>query len=194
MNLSTLKIPAELKKHARKTVLKRLIPCAVLAVAFAVLLLLFGNTVCKTDNTVFRLSFYIVVMLIPFVITGVPFKLIDKTYEGIIESVNIETTVDSDSSVKPSRERLYHKNMVYLTVKLPNGKVCTKKAYEGKANLNQHLETYKKGDRVFHLYGSKYTVVLPKASDSEMQCVVCGEYNKIENNICRSCAHTLYKA
>lgn len=194
MKLSTFKIPAELKKYARNAVLKRIIPCAVLIVVFAVLLLIFGSTICNTDNKVFKVSFYIVVMFVPFVITGVPFKLIDKTYEGIVEAVSIETTVDSGSSVKPSREQLYKKNTIYLTVKLPNGKVCTKKVYEGKANLNQHLETYKKGDHVFHLYGSKYTVVLPKESDREVQCAICGERNKIEDDICRSCNNSLYKA
>lgn len=194
MKLSTFKISTELKKHTRNTVLKRIVPCVILLIAFIVLLLLFGSTICNTDNKVFQVSFYVVVMLVPFVVTGVPFKLIDKTYEGIVESVNIKTTVDSGSSVKPSREQLYKKNTIYLTVKLPNGKVCTKKVYEGKADLNQHLETYKKGDRVFHLYGSKYTVVLPKANDIEVQCAICGERNKIEDDICRSCNNSLYKA
>ena len=193
MRSSNQKIPVELKKHVRKTVLKRVVPCAILLTVFAVILVLFGNTICNTDNKAFQVCFYVVVMLVPFAVTGVPFKLIDKTYEGVVEEVSVETTVDNESSVKPTREHLYRKNTIYLTVKLSDGKRCSKKVYEGRANSKGNWDMYKKGDRVFHLYGSKYTVILPKERDGEVQCAVCGDSNKIENDICRSCGNVLVK-
>ena len=65
--------------------------------------------------------------------------------------------------------------------------------YDGRAELAQHLDTYKIGDKVFHLYGSKYTVVLPKSKDSDIQCAVCGDSNVVDNCTCRSCGYTLIK-
>ena len=133
----------DLQQYCKKKFLKRVIPCIILISVFATILALWGNVIFNTDNKAFQASCYIVVMLIPFTITGVPHKLIDSTYYGTIKKVDIVTTTDNNSSVKPTREHLYLKNTIYLSIEQPNGKLIYKKAYSGKARLQQNLNAYK---------------------------------------------------
>ena len=186
-------LPKDLQIYCRNRILKRVIPCIILISVFATVLTLWGNVIFNTDNKAFQASCYIVVMLIPFAITGVPHKLIDSTYYGTVKKVDIVTTTDNDSSVKPTREYLYLKNTIYLSVEQPNGKLIYKKAYSGKARLQQNINAYNEGDLVFHLYGTNNVVVLPDANDSSVNCSVCGSSNSIENDKCRNCGHSLIK-
>lgn len=185
-------LPHDLKKQVCKTVLKRAIPCALLLAAFGVLLILWGDRIFNMENEQLKILCYIVTMLIPLAITGVPVKLIDRTYCGEVVDTKVKRTVDNESSIKPTIEHMYYKNTVYLDVRLDNGKVITVKAYEGRdSDLNPYF--YKKGDRVFHLYGSKNTIVLPKENVNAVRCPVCGLLNLKEDDKCKDCWHTLIK-
>ena len=186
-------LPKDLQIHCRKRILKRVIPCIILISVFATILALWGSVIFNTDNKAFQTSCYVVVMFIPFAITGVPHKLIDSTYYGTVKKVDIVTTTDNDSSVKPTRERMYLKNIIYLTIETPNGKIIYKKAYSGKSRLQLNINAYNEGDLVFHLYGTKTVVVLPDSKDSTILCAVCGSLNNIENDKCRACNHSLIK-
>lgn len=183
-------LPQDLKTHIRKTLLKRIIPCCILLAACGVLLFIWGERIFNMENIQLRILCYIVVMLIPLAITGVPMKLIDRTYCGEVVGGRVKRTVDNNSYVKPTIEEMYYKNTVYLDVRLDNGKVITVKAYEGRdTDLNPYF--YKKGDRVFHLYGSKNTIVLPKDNVNAVRCPVCGLLNLKEEEKCKDCGHSL---
>jgi len=186
-------LPKDLQIYCRKKILKHAIPCAILTFAFATILALWGNIIFNTNNKAFQTSCYIIVMLIPFAITGVPLKLIDSTYCGIVKKVYIVTTTDNDSAVKPTRENLYLKNTIYLSIEKTDGKLIYKKAYSGRARLKQKLNTYNEGDLVFHLYGTNTVVVLPDFNESTVHCAVCSSSNNIENDKCRNCGHSLIK-
>jgi hypothetical protein len=181
------KLPENFKNFARKKILKRVIPCAVLLCGLALLLAFFGKEMFPTDIAIARYSFYLIGMLIPFAVTGVPFKLIDHSYCGTVEKVSIKTTTDNHTPMKPTRENSYSKNTIYLSVRLKDGSCIRRKAYEGPAKLQQHLNTYSVGDFVFHLYGSSYTVVIPANPTQQAQCPICGEYNDPSADTCRSC-------
>ena len=193
MDVKNLYLPIDLKKHVKKSIMKRVIPCVILFIIFGMILLLWGNRIFNTDNLGFKYFCYFLVMIVPFGVTGVPSKLKDKTYFGIVDKVDIITTHDLSSKIHAKQEMLYTKNTVYLNVMLPSGKELYTKVYEGKANLQQHLFTYQKGDTVFHLYGSKYTVILPKEADTNVQCAICGSNNDKEDSTCRNCGHSLIK-
>lgn len=186
-------LPKDLTAYCRKKILKRLISCAILTSAFAVILILYGNVIFHTDNTAFQTLCYIIFMLIPFALTGVPHKLIDSTYYGTIKKVDIVTTVDNDSSVKPTREGSYLKNTVYLSIETLDGKLIRKKAYSGKVELQQNLNTYHEGDLVFHLYGTNIVIVLPTAADTAIPCAVCGSSNRSDDGKCCNCGHSPIK-
>lgn len=187
-------LPKDLQIYCRNRILKRVIPCIILISVFATILALWGNVIFNTDNKAFQISCYIVVMLVPFVATGVPHKLIDSTYYGTVKKVDIVTTTDNDSSVKPTRERLYLKNTIYLSIEQPDGKLIYKKAYSGKANLQQNINAYSEGDLVFHLYGTNIVVVLPDSNDDTVVCSICGDNNTVDNDICRGCGHSVIKS
>ncbi len=186
-------LPKDLRKYCRRKILTRIIPCAILVCIFATILMLWGKSIFNTDNKEFQVSCYILVMLIPFVLTGVPHKLIDRTYYGTVKKVDIVTTTDNKSSVKPTRENLYTKNTIYLIIQQPSGKTIYKKVYRGKASFQQNINTYHEGDSVFHLYGTNAVVVLPDTTKATVHCVVCGSSNNIENDKCQDCGHSLIK-
>lgn len=187
------KIPNDLKKFARNYVVKRVVACIVMFALLAVFLFLCMEIIFPAGLVSIKALFAITVLSLPFIITGVPFNLLDKTYYGTIENVTVETTVDSYAKARPVWETLYVRNTVYLSIRTPDGKVIDKKVYSAQANRNQNYDMYKNGDRVFHLCGSKYTVILPKKSDTHVECAVCGASNDINNDKCRNCRHTLIK-
>lgn len=191
--MKTLQIPKDLRAFAIKTALKRIIPCSLLLIGFAVVLIFWGDVILPIDKDAVKVIVYTMVMLVPFALTGVPFKLIDQTYSGTVEKVEISTTVDNLYHERPTRESLYLKNTVFLHVKQENGTVVRRKASEKNARISQNAEAYKVGDIVFHLYGSTQTIVIPKASDEFVQCPVCGMKNNKNENACESCGHSLIK-
>ena len=191
--MKTLQLPKDLKAFAIKNALKRIIPCALLLICFAIALIFWGDVILPVDKDIVKVIVYTMVMLVPFALTGVPFKLIDKTYSGIVEKVEIATTVDNLYHERPTRESLYLKNTVFLHVKQGNGTVVRRKASEKNARMSQNAEPYKVGDRVFHLYGSTQTIVFPKASDTFVKCVVCGDVNDKNECHCQNCGYTLVK-
>lgn len=156
-------------------------------------LYVWGDRLFHSMGSEMRISFYVLFLLLPFLISGVPFRMIDKSYRGTVVKVKVETTVDNASAAKPTREHLYPKNTVFLLIRRDDGKTILKKVYEGKANSQEILETYKEGDAVFHLYGTKHIGVIPKASDAQVSCAVCANTNSIENETCRTCGHSLIK-
>ena len=186
-------LPKDLQNYCRRRIWKRVLPCLILIYVFATILFLWGNVIFNTDNKAFQTSCYIVVMLIPFAVTGVPHKLVDSTYYGRIKKVDIVTSTDVDSSIRPIRESLYFKNNIHLVIERSDGKFIYKKAYSGKARLRNNINTFNEGDSVFHLYGTDTVVILPEANDTIVHCAVCGSANDVKNNKCRDCGHTLIK-
>lgn len=188
-----MKIPYDLKAFRTRKILTRVIPCTILAAAFAAVLILWGDVIFDMEYKSFKDLCYVVVMLIPFIVTGIPHKLIDSTYYGTVKKIEVVTTADSSNPMVPARENLYWKNTIYLHIEKPNGKLIRKKAYSGKARLQQFIQTYHEGDSVFHLYGTPNVIVLPGLADSHVHCAVCGDSNDSDRSVCRSCGHSLIK-
>ena len=188
-----MKIPYDLKAYRTRKILVRVIPCTILVAAFATVLILWGEVIFDMEYKSFKDLCYVVVMLIPFIVTGVPHKLIDSTYYGTVKQIDIETTLDNSTPLTPVKCHLYWRNTIYLHIEKPNGKIVRKKAYSGMARLQQHIQTYHEGDSVFHLYGTPNVIVLPGAADSHVHCAVCGDSNDSDRSVCRSCGHSLIK-
>ncbi len=200
----------DLKAVIKKRILKKLSLFLFLAVLFGGILLLFGDRLFNTDILAFKASCYFCAMLVPFVITGVPFSLIDSTWYGEIVRVDIEEATEATNEAKP---RLYGAIYTVITVKKSNGRLITKELKQGsfsmyknlwgassgiaasaKERKNEHFcDDYKVGDRVFHLYGTYGVVVLPRENSERVRCAVCGEHNDVKESICRQCGCTLVK-
>ena len=185
------KLPKDLTLFSIKTALKRVVPCVLMLIAFAVALIFWGDVILPIEKEPVKTILYVIVMLVPFAVTGVPYKMLDRTYSGTVQKVEITTTVDNAYHSKPTRESLYYKNTVYLHVMQENGVVIRQKVSEKDARAAQNLEAYKVGDKVFHLYGSTQTIVLPEEKDELVQCAICGEANYKNESHCKLCNHTL---
>lgn len=189
-----MNLPKDLKAYCKKRVLRRVLPCILMFVAFGLILLEWGTVIFATQNKIYMISCYVVVMILPFVLTGIPHKLIDKTYYGTVTKVDVVTALSCNSVVKVGGDMMwYTKNTIFLTLLLENGKSMRTKVYEGKTKLGQHLNSYNEGDKVFHLYGTNVTIVLPDSADTSVQCSVCGTSNNINDDKCRDCGHSLVK-
>lgn len=208
-----MKLPEDLVSYSRKYITKRIVLFTVLFVAFSLILYFFGNIILPTDVLPFRISFYILVLLVPFAVTGVPFKLIDHSWFGKVIKVDVEEGIEFADGAKA---RMYGTINFVLTIKKDNGKILYREVKASNHHIsrnsldksvdidneairigsrkNEHfLDDYKVGDKVFHLYGSKYIVVLPKTNDTQCKCAICGTLNKIDNMLCNDCRHTLIK-
>ncbi len=181
------RLPLDLERFVHGRILWRVVPCLVLFEILIVCLALWGPFIIPIDNAAARWICYVLISSLPFLLFGVPHKLIDRTFCGKVVRVEVLTTVDSSSAVKPVH--IYRKNTVILYVLEPDGRRTRKKAYEG----CRPSDAYREGDRVFHLYGSTAVVRLPNAADATVQCAACGEENVKQLFRCRKCGRTLVK-
>ena len=163
---------------------------AALLAVFGTILFFLGERIFNFDNVGLKILCYIITLLIPFRISGVPAKLIDSTWRGQVTDINVDLTTDSDSPSKPTRETLYTKRTVYLTVVTPEGKTVRHKVYSGPDDVSVvwHI-----GDSVFHLYGTDKVVVLPDGKSDTVACPVCGSSESAHAEHCTGCGHTLIK-
>ena len=200
------KIPKDLKRFSVKCVLKRVIPCILGEIVLGIILFLWGDRIFMTDITEFKISCYIVVMCIPFVLTGVPFELFDRTFFGKVNKVKVESELTSTGvsavEMRGSKVTFYailqitdeNGNIFDRKVKLDNLDSERNKDIFGKKLSGNGVDvSFKAGDGVFHLFGTNNLVVLPEASDTTVKCAVCGRINPVENNECSKCGHTLVK-
>ncbi len=195
MKNNELNLPADLKKFARVSKLK---PVLVFVLCELISLLFFFFTKDFMYQTEYIAKyniighvFYAVIFLIPFFISGIRQAFSDKTYLGEVEKVKVTTTQDYQRAFKPSIDTGYKRNTIYLFVRDQNGGVEKRKVYSTRAKQDQELDYFKAGDRVFHIYGSKYTVIIPKPSDTMAQCAVCGITTDINKGYCHKCGYTL---
>lgn len=205
-----MRLPDDLRQVVKKRIIKKLSLFFALLIFLGGVLLLFGDRLFNTDVVAFKVSCYVCVMLLPFVITGVPFCLIDSSWYGEIVRVDIEEAVEATRESKP---RLYGALYTVITVKKSNGRLITKEikqsnfsmykglwgastgiAVSARERKNEHFcDDYRVGDTVFHLYGSYGVVVLPRSSSEQVRCAVCGDQCLVADEHCGKCGSTLVK-
>ncbi len=192
MSKPKLRLPRDLRGHVRRAVIKKITPCVLLLIAFGGAMYLFGERIFELVPPAVRVGAYVLAMLLPFVITRVPFCLFDRTFVGKVKQVHVQNEYVAIKGLagSPRYNSRTLATFVYLTVELPDGKEKQYKAAQG----GGFMEEYKPGDTVFHLYGAKHTVVLPEMAGDHVECPVCGDDNRAELTACHSCGHTLIKS
>lgn len=192
MSKQKLRLPRDLRGHVRRAVCKKLAPCVLLLIVFGLVLYFFGNRIFELVPPAVRIGTYVLAMLLPFVITRVPFCLFDRSFVGTVKRVHVQNEYVAIKGLagSPRYNSRTLATMVYLTLELPDGTQKHLKAAQG----GGFMEEYKPGDTVFHLWGAKHTVVLPEAAGDHVECPVCGDDNRAELTACHSCGHTLIKS
>lgn len=191
MSKQKLRLPRDLRGHVRRAVVKKLAPCVLLLIVFGLVIFFLGDRIFALVPPAVRIGTYIVVMLIPFAITRVPFCLFDRTFVAKVKRVHVQNEYVAIKGLEGSNLSISRTlaTFVYLTLELPDGKEKRIKAVQ-----SGFIEEYKPGDTVFHLYGAKHTVILPEAAGDHVECPVCGDDNRAELGECHSCGHTLIKS
>ena len=204
--------PKDLLKYAKTYVVKKIAVLAFGEVLLALILFLWGDTLLGSSTGIVKIGLYVLVLALPFAVTKMPFCLVDRSYFGTIEKVDLETCLESAIKGKPTTERTYTAVTLLLTIKeAGNGRVHTVKigskgstsekrgawdmySVGGDDSFVKNAEqTFSVGARVFHLYGTEHVVILPDEKAQNVRCAVCGENNPTSESICRKCGHTLVK-
>lgn len=191
MSKPKLRLPRDLQGHVRRAVIKKITPCVLLLIAFGGAMYLFGERIFELVPPAVRVGAYVLAMLLPFVITRVPFCLFDRTFVGKVKHVHVQNEYVAVKGLAGSNLHISRTlaTFVYLSLDLPDGKEKRIKTVQ-----SGFIEEFKPGDTVFHLYGTNHTIVLPEMAGDHVECPVCGDDNRAELTACHSCGHTLIKS
>ena len=191
-------LPPSLKKRRVFKILFRICSCLLLLAIFITIIILWGNRLFpSSDYPQLKIIFYIIILCIPFLSTGVPLKLIDSSWSGTITNVEIKENLGTTSC--PAHVHLYPKEDLIITITKDNGKILkhtilslveknnngTKRTPIGKAFYHEHK--YKIGDRVHKYYGFKHLYFIPHSYHNTKDCIICGSKNDINDHICWYC-------
>lgn len=183
-----VEIPADIADIVRRRNRKKIVTCAVWFCAM-VAVLIYAWTI---PQLVFKnyLVFGIVFLVLPFVFTGVPFSLLDKSCLGEIVELSVKTEIVYDKSARIRASGFM--NVVYARIRLEDGKEIRKIAYKEWVNAKQkRLDVLRKGDVVVYISGMHF---VQRISDDERKdnfCVVCGALRPSKEEKCYNCGHTL---
>lgn len=190
------RVPRDIRQYVRNRILRRVIPCVVLVAVLVSLLVIFDAEFFGAADKKFRLQAqvlsYSLAVVIPMLITGVPLKLIDSSWEGKVIKVHAYTTIESNAPLKQSRNDLFLQLNVKLTVRTPEGKTIRRKAAHSRASNKTIVHHYQVGDYVMHLYGTDHTVVLSRDAATPVSCVICGRRNPGKVGRCE-CGYSLMR-
>ena len=192
-------LPKDLKDYARAALWRKSRAFIISFVLTVIALIFLRDTILPTKYPEAKPIIYTVILALPFIFTKFPFCIIDSTYCGIVERVQIETTTgikafkDNDQGARTTYNslKMYEQNTIYLYIRTHGGELIRREVFRGMASLQEFIGAYEKGDEVFHLYGTNTIVILPKENDTHVKCPVCGVVNEKGRETCRECGHTL---
>lgn len=191
------RVPRDIRRYVLWRVLSRVVPCALMILTAVLALMFFDDVFFGAADKPFRVQSqmlgYTVVVIVPLLITGVPFKLIDRSFEGKVEAVHVYTTVEDPRRALHMSNAQYQRLNVRLTVRTQDGYRLKRSVAKSKMVDKRILNWYHEGDEVLHLYGTRYTVVLPDDFRAPVRCVICGKKSGYGDVRCPECGYSLIR-
>ena len=203
------KLPDDIRKYVFRKVYSVIFKFLILEIFAVLFLMFFHERIIEIAGKFDFIITCIVIVLLPFLITGFPFKLIDSSWHGTVVDIKVKTTIAFAGRLFASNMgNMYYKNTVHLKVKKDNGKIVDVIAFEigvprGSANmftdkvimgnLDDHIDNFQIGDSVYHVYGLKRPVIKHNSQNNFCYCVVCGYRNFADDFYCSGCKHSLIK-
>ena len=197
------RLPNDIVKYINRKVARCVIIFVILESIAIGISILSWEYLATNTNIVFHICILFFLYIIPFFASGLPFKLIDKSWSGVVTKVFIKEETGTYTS-GGSRSFPYVKNVIYLQVQKDNGKEVRVVAREfgtrshagfpvpNEGDVTMHLDEYCVGDRVYHFYGLKHNYIVKNKSEI-IECVICGSHNQKERSDCLNCGYTLIK-
>ena len=186
-----ISVPEDIFRFSRKKKKIRIIVFCLIMVAI-LLFLIFGRQYYefwKPLNKILTLCATIVFVMI---VTGVPLKLIDKSWWGTVEAVKINTYTDSEVKYRPLRENRFTSIRIILHVKTENSRNPVV-VWQQPCRFLVPENYYKTGDTVCYVDGTDYVCILPNKQGYTVKCVICGLENDRNNENCAVCGHGILK-
>lgn len=192
-----IKVPGDIKLYVAIRVAARL-AVFILEFAFVIFALWFYRDTLLEYSVSARILFHAVPIILVFIVSGVPKKLFDdSSWVGTIEKINVDTI---SRTIAGSRMFTHYENDVIFTVRTANDKVIKYKAKSFHADrqfaeMEFFLDNYKVGDKIAHVYKTKYLQTVKRADEEDergnIYCIICGEENEKGEEKCAKCKHSL---
>ena len=198
-----IQMPTDIKKYVKKKIVTRVVSLILLITLSTCINALLWDVFVTKSSTAIHIVFIIITLLLPFIISGVPIKLIDESWRGVAKDVEIRTGTGVYTN-GAGQSFPYVKHIVILTVERNGGKIQKiaikeygERSHKGFAvplegNIRQHLDDYSIGDEVYHFYGLP-TCLVVSADKKRTNCVICGGENVFGEDKCHNCGHSLIK-
>ena len=169
-------IPDDVRKYARR---KRFIRYVIRILVFLALMafavwqvFIVGDRTFERVEPLGRIIASIVILIAPFLIMGIPWKLRDRSYIGIVKTPIVKTFYGHQNNLKEHNKAF---NSLYLVIDTPfSKKDKRKKISTAESKYLQHLDVYRKGDVIYRLDGANYAFRFPTDEDDRRVCVICG--------------------
>lgn len=190
-----INIPKDIKWYIIKKNLPRVLLFTVLIAAAVFLERVYHDTLVAHYAGAGGL-YYIIIIPIIMILTGVPKKLIDKSWRGEIIDVKVKKHLEKTQYYPTSWEVMRDRYSIHLKLMLDDGSIITVEACHDYEKFDENLKgiryTYKVGMKVLHIYGTKSLQILPDEKSEWINCVVCADNNPVGREKCHRCGHTLH--
>ena len=203
-------LPDSLKKRRLRKILLRVLSCVFLFAFALVSVIRWGEIIfpvyTQSANSL-RYLYYGLFLLLPFLITGVPLKLIDKSFSGTVRKAEIKDKINYGSGGTPKGSRQFIQHDLVLTVEKDDGEVIqyTRMSFQTPlyafppvdnprpGNAEHHKHEFREGERIYKYYGFKYPYIAHPTLPDDKYCIVCGQKNEDKEDFCFSCGAELVK-
>jgi hypothetical protein len=105
-------LPKDLKKYTHTAFWRRSKRFIISFVLTALALIFFGDLFLSSKYPEAKMIVYTLVLALPFVFTKFPFCVIDSTYYGTVEKIEVEMIKDARAGYGPRGFRIYDKGTV----------------------------------------------------------------------------------
>lgn len=109
--------------------MRRVVLFIITVLLMAVVIIMFEKSASSfSENlTAFKSVLYPVLLISSVFISKVYRIFTDTDYCGVVKKVKVKTVTDNKSAAKPTREQMYRKNIIYLTIEDETGKTFRKR-------------------------------------------------------------------
>ena len=189
-------LPEDIQRKVVNSIIKKVFPCIVLEIIIVLYIVFWGEKSFKMVDLGVRVLIYVVLIIVPFVVTGVPLKLIDRSWKGEIVAINVNMGLVRSVNGRGVRDGTY----LVLKIKRDDGKIIehtlnvftyANAMKSNRARSEFAEDDYAVGDKVYHYYGIKRLLIIHK--DKSRECVICGANNPEHNDRCFNCGHSIIK-
>lgn len=200
-------LPDSLKKRRLCKILFRALSCFVLFAFALVSIILWGERIFPfpTQNASgLRYLCYGLFLLLPLLLTGVPLKLIDKSFSGTVRKTEIKDTIKYGGGGTNTGSGSYIQSDLILTVEKDDGKVIKYNRLSFRTplhrfpidnprpgNAEHHKHEFREGERIYKYYGFPYPYIAHPTLPDDKYCIVCGQKNENKESFCFSCGAEL---